>query len=434
MEYSVKKDAVFCFPCRHFQTDSMRESFRKEGVSDWRKLGSKLDKHAISEGHKNCMIKWENFKKSATLGSIAAKLSESHKATVQKNRSYLCKVVDIARLLSKLGLPFRGHREGKDSESQGNFLEMCSWYSQYDSEFKSMQSNYFNSTSPDFQNEIIEICANLVHAELAGTVQDTGFFSIMADEARSSKTEQLSICIRYTEQLEIKERFLCFIDCSASRDAAGIVDAINTGLEMGGLKNIPIVAQSYDGASVMSGHLSGVQQRIKDIYPYASYIHCLAHKLNLVLVECCTVNRAVKTFLNVIDKLYSLFAQPSNHHKFIEIQNSLHMKKTEIVQPSETRWECKWRAVHAVKTHYSAITGCLKEIIDEGGRWEVDATGLHNHMTKLSFITSLVVFEDLLRVIHVTHKALQSSNSTLSEAAALTANLKSALPISKAGR
>ena len=301
LEYSVLKDAVFCFACRHFQTDSsVEESFRK-GVSDWKKLSSKLEKHANSLAHQNCMVKWDNFKQSTSGGgSIAAKLSESHNATVEKNRSYLFKVVDIVRLLSALGLPFRGHREAIDSESRGNYLEVCKFFSKYDPDFQSMQSNYFNATSPDFQNEIIEICANLVCAEIAEKVQDTGFFAVIADEARSSHTEQLSVCLRYTEQLEIKERFLCFIDCSASQNAAGIVDAINTGLEICGLKNIPIVAQSYDGASVMSGQVSGVQQRIKETHPYAVYIHCLAHKLNLVLVDCCTVNRSVKTLLNVI--------------------------------------------------------------------------------------------------------------------------------------
>lgn len=115
---------------------------------------------------------------------------------------------------------------------------------------------------------------------------------------------------------------MCFIDCSASRNAAGIVEGIKMGLEMAVLKNLPIVAQSYDGASLMSGHVSGVQQRIKEMHPYAAYIHCMAHKLNLVLVECCSVNHSVKTFLNVIDKLYSLLAEPSNHHRFIEIQKN----------------------------------------------------------------------------------------------------------------
>ena len=159
-------DAVFCFSCRHFQTDSgVEDSFRK-GLSDWKKLSSKLEKHAHSQAHLNCMVKWDNYKVTASSGSIAAKLSQSHEDSVEKNRSYLCKIVDIVRLLSKLGLPFRGHREGSESESRGNYLEVCVFFSKYDSAFKNMQSNYFNATSPDFQNEVIDICSNLVCAEL----------------------------------------------------------------------------------------------------------------------------------------------------------------------------------------------------------------------------------------------------------------------------
>lgn len=195
--------------------------------------------------------------------------------------------------------------------------------------------------------------------------------------------------------------------------------AIYKGLDMCGVKNIPIVAQSYDGASVMSGHVSGVQQRIKETHPYPAYIHCLAHKLNLVLVECCSVNRCVKSFLSIIDNVYSLFSEPSNHQRFIELQKSLNVKVTEVVQPSDTRWACKWRCVKSVKSHYS-----LREISEEGEKWSAQASGIHDSMSKVSFITSLVVFEELLRVIHVTHKALQSSNCTLSEAAALTDSLK----------
>jgi hypothetical protein len=39
--------------------------------------------------------------------------------------------------------------------------------------------------------------------------------------------------------------------------------------------------QGYDGAAVMSGISSGVQKRISDIIPRASYVHCSAHNLNL---------------------------------------------------------------------------------------------------------------------------------------------------------
>jgi len=113
LEYSVRKDAVFCFACRHFPTDSTEDAFRK-GMSDWKRLSNKLEKHAKSQAHLNCMIKWDNFKASRSgSGSLAAELSQSHKATVEKNRKYLCNVGYVVRLLSKLGLPFRGHHKGR---------------------------------------------------------------------------------------------------------------------------------------------------------------------------------------------------------------------------------------------------------------------------------------------------------------------------------
>ena len=46
-----------------------------------------------------------------------------------------------------------------------------------------------------------------------------------------------------------------------------------------------MVSQGYDGAAVMSGCVSGVQKRIRDLVPQAIYVHCHAHCLNLVLVD-----------------------------------------------------------------------------------------------------------------------------------------------------
>jgi len=50
---------------------------------------------------------------------------------------------------------------------------------------------------------------------------------------------------------------------------------------------IRIIAQSYDGASVMLGHINGVQLKIKDFYPCAMYTHCMAHRPNLVVADTC---------------------------------------------------------------------------------------------------------------------------------------------------
>lgn len=92
---------------------------------------------------------------------------------------------------------------------------------QYDPDFHNMQDKYFNCTSSDFQNQIIAMCADFVEEEIANAG-----LTIIVDKAKSSKSEQLSVCIRYIEKLQVTERFICFIDCSASRNAAGIVRGI----------------------------------------------------------------------------------------------------------------------------------------------------------------------------------------------------------------
>lgn len=97
----------------------------------------------------------------------------------------------------------------------------------------------------------------------------------------------MSMCIRYTKDFEIFERFLGFIDVSENQSAASILSFILSFLKKIKLDNIPIVAQSYDGASVMSGCKGGVQTLLKEHHPNVVYIHCMAHRLNLVVVDMC---------------------------------------------------------------------------------------------------------------------------------------------------
>ena len=42
---------------------------------------------------------------------------------------------------------------------------------------------------------------------------------------------------------------------------------------------------NLDGASVMSGNRSGVQKRLKDIVAGLIYTHCVAHRLELTMLD-----------------------------------------------------------------------------------------------------------------------------------------------------
>jgi len=79
------------------------------------------------------------------------------------------------------------------------------------------------------------------------------------------------------------------------QDANALASAMTNFFQQNGISQ-SIVAQSYDGASVMSGQFNGVQQKIKTQHPEAIYIHCMAHKVNLLIMDMCKV---VKVFVNI---------------------------------------------------------------------------------------------------------------------------------------
>ncbi|XP_025192182.1 uncharacterized protein LOC112592372 [Melanaphis sacchari] len=139
---------------------------------------------------------------------------------------------------------------------------------------------------------------------ITNEIRRCGKYSLICDEARSFKEEQLSLCVRYCNGFEVCERFIKFIDCSQSRDAESLKNIIINELKQLEIADIPIVAQTYDGASVMSGAVGGLQAKIREKYPTAVYFHCAAHKLALVVTDTyITLGQATSAINGVIQTL-----------------------------------------------------------------------------------------------------------------------------------
>ena len=87
------------------------------------------------------------------------------------------------------------------------------------------------------------------------------------------------------DEFAVHEYFLTFVEAT-SLDAESLMQYIVDTLKKHHLQLEHITSQGYDGASVMSGSCSGVQERLEVFAPNAIYIHCYAHVLNLVLGQC----------------------------------------------------------------------------------------------------------------------------------------------------
>ena len=115
------------------------------------------------------------------------------------------------------------------------------------------------------------------------------YWSLMADETQDcSTTEQVSICVRYVNTKgEVCEDFAGYIKLE-KMDAQTIADTLLSTIQGWGLDMSNLVAQGYDGASVMSSEKSGVQAKVKEKYPNVTYVHCRFHVLNLAISSGCT--------------------------------------------------------------------------------------------------------------------------------------------------
>ena len=87
---------------------------------------------------------------------------------------------------------------------------------------------------------------------------------------------QCSLIVRFVNaDGALVERFLGFYDVSADRSSETLFALLDKLLRPFGYEH-KLVGQCYDGASVMSGHLNGLQKKIKEKAPLAVFVHSLA--------------------------------------------------------------------------------------------------------------------------------------------------------------
>lgn len=68
------------------------------------------------------------------------------------------------------------------------------------------------------------------------------------------------------------------------------------------------MAQTYDGAAVMSDHLNGLQSKVSEKYPKAMSTHCYAHVINSILQQSLECNKELKIFFRGLNSLTVFFS------------------------------------------------------------------------------------------------------------------------------
>ena len=407
-------------------------SFIIHGNRNWKECPNSFRKHASSEFHKTSYIHWIQGQRMQTAGdSVAQQLSRQYRKEVQENRRNVRKLLEIVQLFCKQNIPFRGHNESEQSSNRGNYLEILHWIAKDSPELKRHLEKSFHYTSPESQNEMIQLLGLNVQKQIIMELKEAGPYALIADETMDiSRKEQFSICVRYvTGQLQVQERFLGFWDV-ATTDGETLCLKIQEILSQLGINLNMLRAQAYDGASNMRGRYSGVATRIKELEPRAIYIHCYCHLLNLSLQDSCTSDHLIRNTLGSVNALYDfLEASAKRHSKFEVVQKAINTAKppTTLKHLCETRWASRYRAVHAVKDLYDAVIKVLQDIEQEDGKAGADAASLLKSISTFSFFFIVLCLDAVFSVINILSQYLQEKTMTFSRARTCTKSILSTL-------
>lgn len=343
--------------CRHFppKISYADNLFVHAGCSNWKKLGDKISKHNDSTSHLEAVAQWSAAKQTDETGNVANKVDDHHKRNALKNRDAVAHLVRAALFCARQSIVVRGHREtetneaGNNSSNRGNFVELCHLLDLANPDgIKHLQAKNAKYTSKQAQDEFVNAAATVIRKEIVDDAANAGMYALIVDEARdNSCSEQLSVCIRYVSSVtgSVVERFLGF-HALTELSAESLSSDILCLLRNIGLSIDKCVAQAYDGASVMSGVKNGVQKLIRDAAGNpCPYVHCHAHRLNLVLVDLSKQVDLVSNTFGLLEAIHAFQSVSTLRYKVFLDSQAREVRILSIPRQSDTRWVCKYAGV-----------------------------------------------------------------------------------------
>ncbi|XP_034897677.1 uncharacterized protein [Populus alba] len=414
LEYSPSKDAIFCFSCFIFENKVPRHlTFTTEGFRSWKRVNDgvrcALLMHVGSptSPHNNAVKSAGDLMKVSR--HIDKVLNAQTVEEVQKNRLRLMTTIESVRWLSLQACTFRGHDESSTSNNRGNFLEMIRLMGRLNVDIDDVvlekAPKNAKYTSPTIQKEILHILANKVRKKICEEVRDAKF-CILVDEAKdASNKEQMAIVLRFVD----------------------------------------IQGQGYDGASNMCGAWNGLQALFLRDCPYAYYVHCFAHRLQLALVATAGNEISIWLFFSKLTTIINLICASPKHHielhyaQAIEIAHMVATGEREtgrganqignLHQSGTTRWSSHFDSICSLIDMYGATITVLESMVQEGSSNSIrgEAGGCLIVMKSFEFIFILYLMHKIMGITDLLCRALQQKSLDILNAMDLVSTTKALL-------
>lgn len=418
--YSPIKNSLYCLPCILYGSTPKNSLSALESASGFTRFQERcnLTTHENTEWHCRAFLQWKEaelrLKTGRAIDDQALKAIEDECALAKK---ILTSVVACVKYLAINDLAL----QGKDT-SGGNFRELVRLLSDFDPVLKAhletcerkSQKGKVTYLSNTIQNQIIQLMAARVRNALVTQIQEGRYFTIMVDSTPdAARHDQFSFVVRHVvcspEQVEVKESFLGFRRLN-HKTGEGIAEGILTVLAELGLDFNLCRGICFDNANVMAGIRGGAQAFLAKKNPFATFINCDNHSLNLAGKDALSIHPMTTTFFAHVESTYNFFARSTARWGALE-KAGVHLQRA-----TDTRWSSQANAIAALKAGLNEILGVLEGIeLDPAIHSEVrgEARTVLQGILKYEFLVCLHFWDQLLGKIDLAQKKLQTKGISI---------------------
>ena len=208
------------------------------------------------------------------------------------------------------------------------------------------------------------------------------FAFLLMKPGDESKRKQMAIILRFVDKEGfIKERFFHAVHVrnttalTLKNEICAVFSHYNLHIEN-------IRGQGYDGASNMRGEWNGLQALFLKDYPYAYYVHCMAHRLQLALVIASREVKDVHQFFDHLVNIINIVVGSSKRNDELQnaqaeqVENMIASNEIEIgrganqigtlQRAGDTRWGSHFQSICSLIKMFDTTCKVINTISEEG--------------------------------------------------------------------
>ena len=277
-----------------------------------------------------------------------------------------------------------------------------------------MGKQYINDKRP---REFVGFIAEAMRHGQSDELSKINYISVMSDSSTDRfVTENEIVYIRYINQKGLPQSLFAGLGAVRKADSKGILEAIDHILPSRGWLGWKdkMVGFGADGASVMMGHKGGVAALLKVDIPHLVEIHCVAHRLQLSVLDAIRDHSYISEFESGLKKLFSFYNKsPKRLGELREVASLLKEIVRVFGSLHQVRWMAsKQRALNVTINNWKSVVSHLQDTFVRVTKNEsTTAENLLIIITSCKWVSCLHFFADLMDTL--TKLSLQMQSDVL---------------------